>query len=67
LNGFIVHDVQGAVEAVKRIHTLDRKQCRRSFEERFTATRMACDYVSLFSHLANEPTRPLRLAEQSVS
>jgi hypothetical protein len=67
LNGFIVHDFQGAVEAVNRIHSLDRKQCRRSFEERFTATRMASDYVSLFSLLANEPTRPLRLAEQSVS
>ncbi len=66
LTGFIVHDFQGAVEAVNRIHTLDRKQCRRSFEERFTATRMASDYVSLFSHLANEPTRTLRLAEQSV-
>jgi len=67
LNGFIVNDIEGAVAAVNRIHTLDRKLCRRSFEERFTATRMASDYVSLFLHLAHEPTRPLRLAEQSAS
>ncbi len=67
LNGFIADNLEDAVRAVDRIHTLDRKQCRRYFEERFTATRMASDYVSLFSHLANEPSRPLRLAEQSAS
>jgi len=67
LNGFLVDGVEDAVRAVNRIGSLDRKQCRRAFEERFTAARMASDYVSLFSHLANEPSRPLRLAEQSAS
>jgi glycosyltransferase involved in cell wall biosynthesis len=67
VSGFIVHDLAGAVDAVKRIHTIDRARCRRAFEERFTASRMARDYVSLFSRVANEPSRPLRVAQQSVS
>ncbi len=67
VTGIIVHDLEGAVDAVKRIHTIDRRDCRRVFEEHFTAGRMAREYVSLFTRVIGEPARPLHLAQQSVS
>jgi glycosyltransferase involved in cell wall biosynthesis len=49
--GFIVHGVEDAVEAVRDVAQLSRKRCREVFEERFTATRMAHDYVQQFERL----------------
>ena len=47
-SGFIVEDVDDAVEAVERTASLDRKRVRCEFEKRFTADRMAQDYVKLY-------------------
>jgi glycosyltransferase involved in cell wall biosynthesis len=55
--GFIVHDEAGAVAALKRLHELPRAQIRERFEERFTAERMAEDYLALYRRLAVR-TRP---------
>jgi glycosyltransferase involved in cell wall biosynthesis len=49
--GFIVESLEDAVEAVRRVAQLSRKRCREVFERRFTATRMARDYVQQFEHL----------------
>jgi glycosyltransferase involved in cell wall biosynthesis len=49
--GFIVERLRDAVEAVRRIPQLSRRRCREVFEKRFTATRMAHDYVALFEDL----------------
>jgi glycosyltransferase involved in cell wall biosynthesis len=49
--GFIVEELEDAVEAVRRIPELSRKRCREVFEKRFTATRMAHDYVKVFERL----------------
>jgi glycosyltransferase involved in cell wall biosynthesis len=49
--GFIVESMQGAVEAVERVAQLSRKRCRDVFEQRFTAARMAHDYVQQFKRL----------------
>jgi glycosyltransferase involved in cell wall biosynthesis len=56
--GFMVEDLDGAVDAVNRIRSLDRATCRRVFEERFSARRMARDYVSIYKRLKeqNGPT-----------
>jgi glycosyltransferase involved in cell wall biosynthesis len=51
LTGFIVDDVAGAVAAVARLPELDRAAIRRRFEERWTARRMAEDYLSLYRRL----------------
>jgi glycosyltransferase involved in cell wall biosynthesis len=51
LTGFIVDDVEGAVAAVGRLHELDRTAIRRRFEERWTARRMAEDYLALYRRL----------------
>ena len=51
--GFIVEELEGAVEAARRIPKLSRKRCREVFEERFTVTRMANDYVRAYERLIN--------------
>jgi glycosyltransferase involved in cell wall biosynthesis len=52
VTGFIVHDEQEAVEAVKRIGTLDRGRLRAEFDRRFTSHHMAQNYLKLYSRLA---------------
>jgi glycosyltransferase involved in cell wall biosynthesis len=49
--GFIVNGLKDAVEAVKRIPALSRRRCREAFDKRFTAARMARDYVRAFEQL----------------
>ena len=48
LTGFITEDETGCVAAVSRIGQLDRAAVRRRFEERFTAERMARDYLAVY-------------------
>ncbi len=45
--GFVVDDVDQAVDAARRIQAIERRACRRSFEMRFTAERMASNYLEL--------------------
>lgn len=46
--GFICSTVEEAVEAVGRLPEISRQGCRRVFERRFTAARMARDYVDIY-------------------
>ena len=56
LSGFIVEDLEQAVKATKDALHLDRAACRRDFETRFSASRMARDYVKLYeAALAPKP------------
>jgi glycosyltransferase involved in cell wall biosynthesis len=48
ITGYIVEDELSAVNAVNRITQLDRRQVRKRFEERFTARRMALDYLAAY-------------------
>ncbi|HEX5509864.1 MAG TPA: glycosyltransferase family 4 protein [Pseudolabrys sp.] len=48
VTGFIVEDEISAISAVDRIPLLDRRQVRARFEQRFTARRMAMDYLSAY-------------------
>jgi len=48
VNGFIVNGPEDAVRAVKNIGIVERRECRRVFDERFTATRMAQDYLKVY-------------------
>lgn len=54
VTGFIVDTVDEAVEAVDRLSMIDRAACRAVFEARFTAARMAQDYVALYRRLRGE-------------
>lgn len=49
--GFIGVDVEELADGLRRASSLDRAACRASVEERFTAARMAQDYVALFERL----------------
>ena len=58
VSGFIVHDEATAIAAVDRLGELDRATVRRTFDRRFTARRMAEDYLDLYAELC-EPRLPL--------
>jgi len=59
--GFIVEDEDGAVAALDRLAQLSRAGIRRRFEERFTATRMAEDYLAVYRSLMHVETPRPRL------
>jgi hypothetical protein len=52
VTGFVVENVDEAVEAVRRVEWLNRDDCRRAFEQRFDAARMTRDYVQVYHQLA---------------
>jgi glycosyltransferase involved in cell wall biosynthesis len=52
VTGFVVEDETAAAVAAQRVHTLDRVRIRQVFESRFTANRMARDYVRVYRQLA---------------
>jgi len=47
-NGFIVDNQEQAIKAVQNISLLEREECRKTFEERFTADQMARGYVKVY-------------------
>jgi glycosyltransferase involved in cell wall biosynthesis len=55
VNGFLVESDAQAVEAIARLDALDRSRVRAAFEQRFSARRMAQDYVRCYRALAAEP------------
>ena len=57
LTGFVVEDETSAVAVVDRLAALDRAAIRKQFEARFTARRMALDYLAAYRSLmeAAEP------------
>jgi glycosyltransferase involved in cell wall biosynthesis len=61
ITGFIVDDEAAAVAATKQLKRLDRARIRLVFEQRFTARRMAEDYLSIYRALIGSD-RPLRQA-----
>jgi len=48
VNGFIVNTQQEAINAVGQLDTIDRQQCRRAFEQRFSAQHMTQSYLHLY-------------------
>src|SRR6516164_4378484 len=61
LTGFIVEDEKGAIGAFDRLSQLSRARIRRQFERRFTAHRMAQEYLAAYRSLADRDERHLRL------
>ncbi len=51
VTGFVVPNEQEAVLAMSRISSLSRERIRQRFEERFTARRMANDYLEVYRSL----------------
>ncbi len=64
-SGFVVETVDQAVSATACAIALDRRRCRAAFEARFTADRMARNYLSVYERLAaGRVDRPTAGAEE---
>jgi glycosyltransferase involved in cell wall biosynthesis len=61
VTGFIVEDEREAVAALRRTGALDRKRIRAEFERRFSARRMAADYLAIYQALLVPQAERLRL------
>jgi glycosyltransferase involved in cell wall biosynthesis len=64
LTGFIVEDETSAVAAIKRLPELSTEKVRARFEQRFTARRMATDYLSVYRRLIDVKAPHLRVVGQ---
>jgi glycosyltransferase involved in cell wall biosynthesis len=64
VTGYIVDSLEAAVERARRVDSIDRAKCREAFEQRFTASRMASDYLSLYEKAGAASERKVRLASR---
>ena len=60
VTGFIVESIQDAIEAVKKIPSIDRRACRQRFQERFTSRRMCEQYLTAYERGIWEKKRASR-------
>jgi glycosyltransferase involved in cell wall biosynthesis len=60
--GFIVDTEAEAIEATRRIGTIDRRACRRSFEQRFTSRRMVERHLSVYRQIINARATTIEVA-----
>lgn len=51
LNGYLVKTVDDAIDAVRKVHEIDRLACRRFAEENFSTERMANDYLKVYEQI----------------
>jgi glycosyltransferase involved in cell wall biosynthesis len=51
VSGFVVTSIEEAVQAAGCVADLSRRACRDAFEERFDATRMVRDYLTVYRQL----------------
>jgi glycosyltransferase involved in cell wall biosynthesis len=65
LTGFIVEDEISAVNAVGRLGNLDRAAVRGQFEKRFTARRMALDYLAAYRGLMEAAQPRIKLVSSA--
>ena len=67
LTGFVVEDEQDAIGASYRIHELSRARIRERFEQRFTARRMAQEYLAAYRGLMDRERPHLKLVVDGKS
>jgi glycosyltransferase involved in cell wall biosynthesis len=71
VTGFVVNDLDAAVRATERACELDRGRIREVFDTRFSATRMAADYLAVYQRViarkGRHAARPLVLAAPSAN
>ena len=52
--GFVCEDLNEMTAAVHRIQEIDRRNCRRNFDQKFTVERMAQDYLRVYQRLVGK-------------
>jgi glycosyltransferase involved in cell wall biosynthesis len=65
--GFVVDSIDEAVKAVPQIASLSRRACSRSFEQRFDASRMARNYVEVYSRLVHSTHAGISLQDSATN
>jgi glycosyltransferase involved in cell wall biosynthesis len=65
LTGFVVEDETSAVAVIDRVAALDRAAIRKQFEVRFTARRMALDYLAAYRGLMEEAEPRIKLVSSA--
>ncbi len=60
VTGFVVENIEQAVEAVGRIDSIDRRACHQRFLERFTSRRMCEQYLTAYERVIWEKKRAAR-------
>jgi glycosyltransferase involved in cell wall biosynthesis len=63
VNGYVVPDIEGAVRAAENLGRLDRKKIRKSFEQRFTASRMTQEYLRIYNRILGHKKAPRAVAD----
>jgi len=59
VSGYIVNDLQAAVDAINRLDKVERKKVRKYFEQNFTASRMTQDYLRIYERRLTQKKPPL--------
>lgn len=54
VTGYVVTNQEEAVRAAQQIDSIDRKGCRKIFEQRFTVAHMAENYLRIYRRLVNK-------------
>jgi glycosyltransferase involved in cell wall biosynthesis len=65
VTGAIVSTIEEAIAALPHVIALDRKRVRQRFDQRFSATRMAKDYVGVYRSLLDS-SRFVGIAKQDI-
>jgi glycosyltransferase involved in cell wall biosynthesis len=70
VTGAIVDTMEEAIQALPHVMALDRQKVRQRFEQRFSATRMAKDYVTLYRSMSelslDAPTNQAIVTDHNV-
>ena len=61
-SGFVVDSMEQMISAVNKLSSIERTSVRKAFEERFTARRMATDYLKVYDDLISR-----QAGQQSIS
>lgn len=59
VTGFLVNSIEQSVAAIEKAAALDRRMCRRVFEQRFSARRMALNYIRAYRRLCSTEPRSI--------
>ncbi len=66
VTGFVIANIDEAVDAIAKIQYLDRKRCRERFEQRFSSARMAAEYVNVYEGLVRRKKLPRQPSRSNV-
>lgn len=64
--GFVCENLDEMTSIVAQLSTIQRANCRQSFDERFTSERMALDYLNVYRQVIGDPHEEARVSESEL-